>query len=341
MGALSNIKIHGITYWRDGTLFWGVSAIYLLLALKKNTVGIDIIGYQSVYESIAYKEWFQYDYIYFEKGYSLISQIFSKAGCSFQLFQALIYGVSCIGLYMFLKDRSKDYSLSLLVFVCYQFLVFNISGLRQMLATGLCMISYVLLKKDGARWTISALILVLAAFFIHQSAGIFVFVVALSFIRGRLHHIPIMAGLLVVAPFIRPYILNVVYIYFGRDYSQSGITLGGAFLLLVGITFGFCAIIYIRYYRDGYMDELQIEYATILLFSLVLYIVLSGSTILRASAYTQTFLLLAIPEIVYAFDKKGQVVVKGCFSIALVYIFYAETLATNQLNLLPYLFYWQ
>lgn len=126
----------------------GILAIFLILSLKKETVGIDIIGYKEQYLISQFKSWGNVDYVYFETGYIQLMKLFSKAGISFQWFTVFIYALLCTALYFFIKTVSENVTMSLLIFICFQFFVFSISALRQTIAMSLCMLAYLALKRS-------------------------------------------------------------------------------------------------------------------------------------------------------------------------------------------------
>ena len=80
----------------------GMLAIFLLLALKKDTVGIDIIGYKEQYILSADVPWNNTGYVYFEPGYIQLMKVFSKLGLDFQIFAGAIYAVCCNAYYRFI-----------------------------------------------------------------------------------------------------------------------------------------------------------------------------------------------------------------------------------------------
>ena len=119
-----------------------IGAMYLICVLRKSTVGIDTASYETMYEMSGYFPWDNFSFSNFEYGYILLMKVFAKLGFSFQLFLAVIYAYIFLPLYFFIKKYSKDVTLSLLIYICYQFFVFNLSGIRQSLATGICLLAF-------------------------------------------------------------------------------------------------------------------------------------------------------------------------------------------------------
>ena len=87
---------------------FGMLGVYLVLALKAPTVGIDIAGYSDQYYIAKTVPWSNFDYVYFEKGYILLEKVFSKIGFSFQTFTMILYGVECSAWYLLIKKQSRS-----------------------------------------------------------------------------------------------------------------------------------------------------------------------------------------------------------------------------------------
>ena len=77
--------------------------IFLLLALKKDTVGIDIAGYKRDYINSQFLAWGA-SMGHFEAGYVTLTMVFSKAGISFQGFAAFLYFVWCSAIYLLIRN---------------------------------------------------------------------------------------------------------------------------------------------------------------------------------------------------------------------------------------------
>ena len=322
----------------------GMLAIFLLLALKKETVGIDIVGYREQYDLSAIVAWQDTNYVYFEPGYIQLMKVFSKAGLDFQVFAACIYAVCCGAYYRFARRYSRNMTLSLLIFICYQFLVFYTSGLRQALAMAICIYGFLVLdgKWAGLRTrTAGCVLLVLAASLIHKSALLFLVVaVCYSWMRQRVFW-RIMILAFGGAVLVRSVLLRILAYLF--DLRQTGqITLGGNFLFLAGLAV-FCA--FACYQKIGNEQEDAVRYLTLAtnmtMLSVVLQILFSGSSLLRSTMYLTLFLIPGLPCALKRYDRRIEFVMTGLLGLFLIWLFWAETLSVNQLNLCPYRFFWE
>lgn len=334
---------------RHAIAFWGMFAIFLLLALKGD-VGSDISGYRSQYYLSAEKAWTDIDYVYFEAGYITLTKIFSKLGFDFQFFMASVYALACWAMYQFIKRFSLNPTFSLIIFVCYQFFVFYISGVRQTIAMSLCIISFLKQQRSSKKSLLAAFLLICLAISIHKSA--ILYFVAFIFYHKKSEHINFTFYCAVLAASIvfRPLILLLVNLVIGRDYLTSEITLAGNFIMLVGLSiFMYCVHskgnILKRRFSVRQVENLfsanSVFFTRTILLSLIANIVFSGSSLLRSAMYLTIFLIPGLPNTTYRLKGRMRLFVEFSFIVFFIVLFYHDTLSVNQLELCPYSFFWQ
>lgn len=310
-------------------LLWGMLAIFLLLALKKDTVGIDTAGYREQYLLSAETPWLDFDYVYFEEGFLLLMKLFSKAKLPFGVFTGAIYALLCSGYCRFLRKYSQDVTLSLLVVICYQFLVFHLSGLRQTLAMAVCLYAFLALE-EGRRFRFFLLTGLAVTF--HRSALVFFAVYPIAALRGRRLSWYVYALLTAGAVLLRPLVWWLVNRYL-REISPAGIHLGGNLFFLSGMA------LFLLYTRaatgqNGFFAHMAMA-------AFLADILLSGSTLQRGSMYFTLFLIPGIPNAIRSYEPRTRLVLQLAMGGFLILLFYTQTLAINQLGILPYRFFWQ
>lgn len=326
-------------------LRFGMLAIFLLLALKKETVGIDIVGYKQQYLVSAIVPWSDTSFVYFEPGYIQLMKVFSKLGLDFQVFAAAIYAVCCSAYYFFILRYSKNTTLSLLFFVCYQFLVFYISGLRQALAMSVCIYAFML--ADGQRlkrWKslVGAVLLVTLATSFHQSALIFFTVIVLTQWKPDQVHWVAMLLIFMTSVFIRPVLLLLINSLIAEVNLNSDIILGGNFVFLMGMAL-FSILGYYQKVqsRDKNDSSFLPVAANVLMMAIISNVLFSGSPLLRSSMYLSLFIIPGVPCALKCFDSRIECLLTWFLGLFLIALFWTDTLSINQLNLCPYLFFWQ
>lgn len=334
---------------RNLIVFWGMAAIYLILALKGN-VGVDIPGYEEQYYLSAGVAWNDVSYVYFEPGYITLMKCFSKAGFSFQAFMAVIYAVSCGSMYAYIKRYSLNPTFSLVIFVCYQFFVFYISGVRQMLSMSLCLIAFMMFQKNTRKNKVMALVICWLASTIHEAA--LLFFVVFIFLRNRAVSINIMPYIvaIVAACFLRTSVFAFINRYIRPIATIVGIDLGGSFIMMLG----FSLIMYFinsdtniikrKIRRKQLREEDQINmvfFTRMILLTTIAYVVFSGGTLLRGVMYLSIFLIVGLPNTTYRLNSRVRIILETALVTFFIILFYVDTLAINQLGLCPYVFFWE
>ena len=150
--------------------------IYLVCALRDYSVGRDIPGYMETYElSSQYPLW-DATWIYMESGYVAYMKICSLLGFSNRMFLFVTYFFMLFPIYYTIKKHSDNPLLSVIIFICFQFLTFDLSGIRQGLATSICLMGFTFALKEGKRNLIIFYLFAILAFLFHRSSIIFMLV---------------------------------------------------------------------------------------------------------------------------------------------------------------------
>jgi hypothetical protein len=329
-----------------------IFAMFLVCALRKETVGTDMLGYKEMYELVGIMPWFDFDFVYYEKGYMLLTQVLAKLGCSFQMFLVIIYAFIFFALYYFIKRYSKDVMLSLLIYICYQFFIFNLSGLRQAIASAICLLAFRFLEDKKIRSSIIFILLVLIACSIHRSAAIFFLVILIV----RIKITPVKLCGYLCACFAAVVLRSNVVAFLNSNINSyetiSEISLGGNFLLLVGIA----AISYFTIYyaskanngasyvdtsRNVFLFNIDRSSVCMIFLAILLYLLLTGSSMLRVVMYVSIFVVILLPNVIRLYDVNIRTILKSAIIVLLLDVLYFEELAINQFNILPYYFFWQ
>lgn len=338
------------------TALFGMLAVFLLLALKGTSVGIDIKGYEEQYYLSRIVSWDNFHYVYFENGYILIEKIFSKAGIPFQWFAAIIYFLECSSIGLLIAKFSKDARLSIIFFICYQFLVFSTSGLRQTLAFALCMFAFLLYTRRKLLSYIAGTLIVLLTTTIHTSAFIFLVIAVVMIINEYFRVIPVweIIGVIVMAFLAR----GSLWLFVDRNIrsidTNTGVSFSGSLLFLTVIAlFGLFSFHYSYGYglfgrknllarqthvRPDYYDSLSVRVAVC---AVVFHIVLSGGVMLRGLMYVNLMLIFFLPQMLDKYALSHRIAIKGALIIMLILMFYYQSLAVNQLHICPYVFFWE
>lgn len=333
---------------------FGMLGVFLVLALKAPTVGIDILGYKEQYYIAKKVSWGDFDYVYYEKGYILLQKIFSKIGFSFQTFTVFIYGTECLSCYLLISKFSSDAMLSVLSFICFLFFVFSVSGLRQTLAMSICIFSFLLILRKKPIPILVGLMLILLAYTIHNSALYFLIVPFVLWLSYKIPRVLVFEIIIWLAAafigrqlfwtFVNNTLKNV-------DFNKT-VDYGGNFLFHIGIMV-FCVFTYSIYYHIGMKAKYTLGMSSdaavrkdsfVTRLSVVVvasFIILSNGNMLRAVMYINVLEFFLLPNLFEKYQREQRIVIKTVYGLFLIVFFVRETLAVNQLAISNYRFFWQ
>lgn len=333
---------------RNAIAFWGMLAIFLILALKGD-VGSDISGYRQQYYISATKAWSDVDYVYFEAGYITLTKVFSKLGLDFQVFMIFVYALACGSMYVFIKRFSINPTFSLIIFICYLFFVFYISGVRQTIAMSLCLVSFFLQHRRSKKEYLFTFLIICLACSIHKSAIIYFLAFIFFFVKSDTINIYFYIGTLLFSIIFRPIVLLLVNALLDRNYLSSSITLAGNFIMLL------CLSVFMYFMNskknilkrsisvrpiNPHISRNDLYFTRMVLLSLTAHVVFSGSSLLRSAMYLMVYLIPGLPNATYRLKGYTRIFVEFALIVFFIVLFYFDTLSVNQLELLPYEFFW-
>jgi hypothetical protein len=237
--------------------------------------------------------------------------------------------------------------------------LFTVTGLRQALAMGVCMIAFVVMDapENSAKWAkisrgVLAFLLVYLASLFHESAAIFIVVLLIYLLNKKitgLSYVPYII-LVIMARLIQPFVIEIINEMFKSD-QEAEVTLGLNFVFLIVLAIAIIICYYIEPKDAKLLKRQGIEVEKpdafyglcirILLVGIAFYIMLSGSTLLRGAMYFTLFLIPAVPNAINRLDKGEKVLVNIVFAVFLMIFFYMNALKPATFKICPYEFFWQ
>lgn len=327
-------------------------ALFLVYVLRDFSVGRDIPGYCEVYETMYARALFDASWTWMEWGYVLLMKVCSMLGLSARAFLAVVYVIIEVPLLLFIKRCSKDVTLSLVVFMCFQFFVFSMSALRQTMAMSLCLMGYMAAQRNGLRPFLSYVFWLVLACLVHRSAIVFAPVYALMRWKLNIKMIIVYIVTVVFAVALKANIILGLRSDANEVESttvQENLSIGAFFwfmMLVVAIAFVFSYVKYSRQKSPGIVKSLfsygdsipqtLSNHSNLLMCCLVLQYIFRGFMLMRAAVFYQVFLLLVIPEILEELPKQMKGAARILVIAGMVAIFYLATLSHNELDIVPY-----
>lgn len=323
-------------------LLWGIFLI-LLCGLRSIDIGRDTSMYAYIFQSIKNKHTLQElfeNYEYFEYGYYLLNYVVSRF-VDYQGF-LLVSAILSIGpvIYIVLK-YSKQPWMSLLLYSCFQFFTFTMSGMRQAIAMGILMLAYdCMINKKLKQY----LILCFIAIMFHSSAILFIPIYWIRNIPFK-KNIGIFCGTFMALTYVFRKNLWSIATVFGRQQYESN-DAGGTMMYL----FMILSIALGLLFREGLIvgdqeNEESVQNRVLLylqvLAAMVWPIASGNSATFRMFFYYQIFMILYVPVVIKAIpDRLVKFIVTSGYIFVSFYFLTTQVLPFGmQVN--PYYFFWQ
>lgn len=149
-------------------LFISFLLMTLISGLRDFSVGVDTISYVGIFNNI---EYIDYSYSRYEHGFlyfvRLVRCLSSNPSLLLLISSVICIGTTCI----FIRRFSPDPLLSVLLYIVLKPYFFQMTGMRQAIATAIAMIAFaIILDKKGLRYLIISALLILLATQFHNMA---------------------------------------------------------------------------------------------------------------------------------------------------------------------------
>lgn len=325
--------------------------LFCIYILRDFSVGTDIFGYYEIYNDAGYYDWFDNNWIYMEPGYVFLMKLFNTLGFSFRFFIAILYLIFIIPLAHFILKFSNDVVLSLIIFTCFTFFVFSMSGLRQTVALGICLIAFNMALKNGIKNFLMYCLCILIAFSIHKSAMIFIpaYFIMRSQINWKIIAVYLTICLVIIFSPIRLIEILQTNEITNYGYEESN-SIGASFyaivaIIIMGITVSSKSkSINILNLKKNILAKPEVitlglsNYVNLLACAACIMLVFSGTILLRASIYYQIVILIILPNLLSYLDVSLRTIFHIGLIIILLLLFYYGVLLPNQFNIVPYKF---
>ncbi|MGN0538238.1 MAG: EpsG family protein [Candidatus Fimenecus sp.] len=310
----------------------------LISGLRGMSVGADTLSYRRRFERTLSTPWsklFENFYVVYvnedgkDPGYSVFEKLVQIFTQNYQVYLLIVAAVFFIGLAFWVYRYSSEPCMSYLIFSAFLFGFYALTGLRQTIATVL--VVFIGTKLIEKRKLIPFLLVVLAAFTVHKSAICFLPFYFLSLVPINKKSI---FAVLCATPIMfacKDQIFRVVGYLAGYEYDE--LANHGAY----GFTFMYIAVtvvmlVLLKHIREK-CPHYKMYYNALFLGLLFLPLVFVNPTAMRVVQYYSLFLMLSVPEIVRAFDKKTSKVI---YTLMLVVLFSASNVYSYE-----YVFFWQ
>ena len=322
------------------------SVLFLMLALRSDTVGIDVRGYEYYFHKIAATDWLNlYRCVDVEFGYILFNKIISSVTSEYQIFLAIVALITVLPVaFVYLKDTEYP-DISIVLFINMSTFVLMFSGLRQAMAISIGLIVYYIIsrKKGFIPILISALLILLAASF-HLSALVLLLMYPMRYIKISLKWLLFIVSPIYLFVFIfNKSILSLAMTVLPEKYAKYAIESTGSYTMIILFT---AFLVYCYIMEDPKKTTaITSTLRNFLLLSLAVQLFAPISTVaMRFNYYYIIFLPLLIPKVINSCNEKykfwaqlSHIAIVGFFTL---YFFYTAHTGGDQLRIFPYVPFW-
>lgn len=316
-------------------------AIFVIMALKSTSVGRDTAGYERMYVSFFKANWNNYDLYWTEWGYETLEMIFTHFfKFNFYQFVASIYAFMCFSYYKFWKRYSSDYTLSIIIYICFGSFVFDLSGVRNALAIAIFLLAVPYAEEKGLKNSIKYFVLVLIAAQIHHSA--YVGILFFFFIKWAFPSI-----VYVISPFVilvlRPILFPIIKLISNKELSVE-IQAGGnvifyIMVLILPIILGISwknASVETEEVVELFFQSIAMQMRALYL-GILLLLLAGTSTFNRIANFGLFFVTILLPNSLAFLKQSSRGIVKILLYLFLFSYFWIFKISANELDFLPYI----
>lgn len=317
----------------------------ILLCLRNDTVGIDLINYEDIFlQSARLSLWDIFRGLFSDReeiGFYVLIKIISLFTVNTRVFIIVVAVASLVPVWLLYRNNARQNAyLSIVIFLTLGLFSIYCSALRQVLAMAFVFPAYEFTKKRKL-WLF--LLMVLFAFLFHHSAVIMLLMypfyrVHLNWLSSLILIIP---SLIIVYIFRKPIFLFLAS-FMGEFYSGNVGDTGAImiFLLLIILLF------YSYLIPDNTLLDEETRGLRNLLFVCAVLQVFSGVNLLamRMNYYYLMLVPLLIPRVMNRASEKNRTIAEiSCLVMAVfftVFYFYRAYTSSDILNVYPYVPFW-
>ena len=319
-------------------VIFSFALIIIFQALRKPTVGIDVVTYLSFFERLGLNSINDFLALYsgVEPGFLYYNKLINVFTSDHQIFLGIVSATIFIPIAYVIYKNSSNFYLSVIYLITLGIYNFTFSGIRQSLAIGIAFLSYEFIKRK--QWVRFLLSILLASTF-HTSALIFLPAYLLYNIKIYKKYFLFVMGIISLIFVFKSFLIRlIVFNGLGKYESQILDESTGAYtMFFVMLTIYITSLLL----QGKTKNPVSLNaFSNFMLVAVVIQISASESQVsMRAGYYYYIFTILLLPEMITAFYSKKDKIFVGAISVLFGLVFYYITTNTTALN--PFAFYWE
>lgn len=316
---------------------------FLLLALRHESVGVDLQRYLPFFNRVAKTPWGNlFSSSNKEPGYLVLNKLIGTLFPNERIFIILISLITVLPIMKFYTDESENAILSMAIFLILPSFQMLFSGLRQAIAMAFAVPAYYATKKKKL---IPFILFVILAILFHKSAFImFAFypIYHMNITRNKVVLlVPIMVGVYA----LRKRVFGFLFRFLSDDFEHyNQVSDTGAYAML--LLFALFAIFSYVCASNEQIDRDIIGLRNILLLSVGIQIFAAVNVLaMRMNYYFIIFIPILIPKIINRTPEKDRALYRALSLIMIVffvsYFLLSARKSADIMRLYPYKFFWE
>lgn len=312
----------------------------ILSGLRGMDVGADTIGYRRSFYRIGLTSWHRiFDNIvkYIggadikDPGYTAVVKAFQTFSTNYQAYLVFIALLFMIPMAIWIYRNSSMPCLSFIIFSTLFYSFYAVTGIRQTIATSLVVfIGYEFIKKKKP---IPFLLLMFIAFFIHKSCICFLPFVFFAHKKITWRYVGIFSAITAAFLILGKTLYEPFAEFVGYDVEEEYMADTSSYVLVICLLTVAAFFLYRFIKKNTSEEKFKALYNAALFTTAFTLLTLRNQTFMRVQQYYALFLMLLVPEMVKAIDKKYRwIVYFGGVSLLIVKLI---------LNHPYYAFFWQ
>lgn len=313
--------------------FFYIIQLIFLVVLRKETVGIDTVQYLKFYNFITNFQSLKLSR--FEVGFKYINYILKYILGNFQYLLIFMGVLTLIPLYFFILRYSKNYFLSIITYMSFNYYYYDFITLRQSAAYSLVLLSYKYIENKSF-WKFLLLIFLASSF--HKSA--LIFIIAYYLLNQKIDNKKVGISFICLFIFyilrakIGIFIINKFYANYLLENSNSY----NFFLFFIFIFIG----LYLNNKKMLTIDyRMNMFYVSFLVGTILMIGTGIFSNMLRVSNYYTQVIIILIPNFLETIkNKKLKLLSKIIFFIT-SFLLFLYLMRDGERQMMKYYFFWQ
>ena len=322
MILINYIVIELIPIKNKKNVLLNVSFLELFLILLFRAPFSDMINYINMFDYIGNLPFGALKNIEWEYGYVLLNKLISMITLNERVLIGIVAFITLLGQYIFIKKYSKNYLVTLVLFIGLNFFNYHYILFRQEIALAIVLFSIRYIEKQKL---VKFILCIIIAMLFHQSALVFVLIYIVSKIEStkeiRIYFIPVFMIIFT----LRGFLGNLIYIssyteYVGNTQTSDGYTM---LFLLMGIYIAILVLEYIFFNKEKnkISKTENIFYWMYTLAIIFQILATTQSLVARIVLYFSLSLIILLPNIIEKIENKKLVVLINFILVVLIMVF--------------------